>query len=125
MAFKKSSPELVERFKKALPDDPSIEPRSMFGYPCAFVGGNFFSGLFEELVVIRMPEPQKSELDALAKAEPFSPMKKKPMSGWYVVPPSIANSASALADFLEDALALAKELPAKKKAKKSPKKKKR
>jgi TfoX/Sxy family transcriptional regulator of competence genes len=119
--FAKSSPELVERFKGALPKDLAIEPKSMFGYPCAFVRGNFFSGLFEESIVIRMPEPQRSKLSALAKADGFNPMGGKPMTDWYVLPAKIASSKTALAKFLAEALALAKELPEKKK---KPKKKK-
>ena len=119
--WKKSSPELVERFKGALPKDPSVEPKPMFGYPAAFVRGNFFSGLFEELVVMRMPEPQRSKLSTLAKAEGFSPMGGKPMTDWYVVPAKIAASQTALAKLLGEALALVKELPEKKK---KPKKKK-
>jgi hypothetical protein len=118
--WKKSSPELVERFKGALPKDPAVEPRAMFGYPAAFVRGTFFVGLFEESVVIRMPEPQKSKLAALAKAGGFSPMGGKPMADWYVVPQKIASSKAALAKFFGEALALAKDLPEKKK---KPKKK--
>ncbi len=95
--FAKSSPELVERFEKALPRDAAMEPKSMFGYPCAFVRGNFFAGLFEENVVMRMPEPQKSKLGALAKTDGFNPMGGKPMTDWYVVPAKIASSPSALA----------------------------
>jgi TfoX/Sxy family transcriptional regulator of competence genes len=97
--WKRSSDELVQRFKSALPGDAEVELRSMFGYPAAFVRGNFFSGLFEELVVVRMPAPQRSKLAALANAGGFNPMGGKPMTDWY----------------LKEALALVKELPAKKK----------
>ena len=31
----------------ALPRHPDVEPRKMFGYPCAFVRGSFWIGLFE------------------------------------------------------------------------------
>lgn len=120
--FKKSSAEIIERFKAALPKDPSVEPKSMFGYPASFVRGNFFSGLFEEHVVMRMPEPQKGKLTALAKAEGFSPMGTKPMTDWYIVPAKISSSPTALAKFLKEALALAKELPEKKKKPKAKKK---
>ncbi len=113
--WKKSSPELVERFKDALPKDGAIEPKSMFGYPAAFVSGNFFAGLFEESVVMRMPEAQKSKLSALAKADGFNPMGGKPMTDWWVVSAKVASTKTALAKFLGEALVLAKELPAKKK----------
>lgn len=53
--WKKSSPAIVERFEAALPRDPRVEPRKMFGYPAAFLSGDFFTGLFEESVVVRVP----------------------------------------------------------------------
>lgn len=49
--WKKSSPELVARFETALPRDPRITPRKMFGYPASFLSEGFFAGLFEERVV--------------------------------------------------------------------------
>ncbi len=113
MAWKKSSPELIARFTAALPKDAAVEPRPMFGYPAAFARGYYFSGLFEESVVIRMPEPQKSRLPALAGAHGFSPMGNKPMTDWYLVPETIAASTASLGKFLRDALALVKELPVK------------
>lgn len=121
--FAKSSSELIARFKGALPKDAAVEPKAMFGYPAAFVRGNFFAGLFEENVVMRMPEPQKSNLAPLAKADGFSPMGTKPMTDWYIVPAKIALSASALAKFLSEALVQAKELPEKKKTAKKTKRK--
>jgi TfoX/Sxy family transcriptional regulator of competence genes len=111
----KSSPELVARFQAALPKDAAVETRSMFGYPAAFVRGSYFSGLFEESVVMRMPEPYRSKLAALAKADGFNPMGGKPMTDWYVVPPKIASSKASLAKLFVDALALAKNWPEKKK----------
>jgi len=54
MAWQKSPPALVESFVASLPEDtPAVEQRSMFGYPCAFVGGNMVTGLHDgaELIV--------------------------------------------------------------------------
>jgi len=117
MAWKKSSPELIERFKGALPKDPVVQPKPMFGYPASFVRGWFFAGLFEETIVIRMPAAQKAKLPALARAGSFAPMGRKPMTDWYVIPEKIASSSAGLAKFLKDALALVKELPEKTKPK--------
>ncbi len=39
-AWKKSSAKLIAAFDASLPVDPRVERRSMFGYPCAFTGGN-------------------------------------------------------------------------------------
>jgi len=37
MAWRKSPEPLIQLFDEALPDDPLIERRKMFGYPCAFI----------------------------------------------------------------------------------------
>jgi TfoX/Sxy family transcriptional regulator of competence genes len=122
--FTKSSPRLIARFKAATPEDPAVEPRAMFGYPAFFVRGNFVAGLFAESVVVRMPEPQKSKLPALAGAEGFNPMGGKPMTDWWTLPSKVTADDKRLRDFLAAALAAAKSLPekaAKAKAKAKPK----
>ncbi len=95
----------------------------MFGYPAAFVRGNFFSGLFEE----SRRDAHAGAAEARSSPRSRRPtdsvpvMGGKPMTDWYVVPAKIAASQTALAKLLGEALALAKELPEKKK---KPKKKK-
>jgi hypothetical protein len=54
--WRKSPDDLIALFHAALPDDPRIERRKMFGYPCAFVGGNLFTGLHQENVIVRLAE---------------------------------------------------------------------
>ena len=58
--WRKSSEALVERFSQAVPPDPRIERRQMFGYPAAFAGGNLFMSLFEESMIFRLSEPAPS-----------------------------------------------------------------
>lgn len=53
--WKKAPGELAEKFLAALPDDQRVERRQMFGYPCAFVGGNMFTGLHEDRLIVRLP----------------------------------------------------------------------
>ena len=53
MAWRKSSPELIAAFDAALPDDRRVQRRKMFGYPCAFTGGNMFTGLHQENLIVR------------------------------------------------------------------------
>ena len=36
----------IERFRSAVPDDPRVEVKPMFGNLGAFVNGNMFMGLF-------------------------------------------------------------------------------
>ena len=68
-AWKKSSPALIARFEEALPRDPRVTPRKMFGYPAAFVGGHMTTGLFEDRWFVRLGADDRAELMALAGAD--------------------------------------------------------
>jgi TfoX/Sxy family transcriptional regulator of competence genes len=112
--FRKSSPDIEARFEAALPADPAIQPRKMFGYKAAFVKGNFFAGLFEESVVLRLPDELHRALPDMAAAEGFNPMGKgKGMAGWFVVPEPVSADPDRLQRLLAAALTLVSELPAK------------
>jgi hypothetical protein len=102
--WKKSPPELIARFEAALPRDPHVEPKKMFGYPAAFVSGGFFTGLHEHRVVLRLPADVHAQTKALAGAAAFDPMGGRPMRGWYVVPDAIAGDAKKLGALLAEVL---------------------
>ncbi len=115
--WKKSSRELQERFDAALPDDPAVARRKMFGYPCAFVNGNFFAGLFEESVIARLPGGMHEEFVETREAEPFNPMgHARPMAGWFTLPEAVSASDKRLGAFLARAFAEVVRLPPKEKA---------
>ena len=57
--WRKSPDDLIALFYAALPEDPRVERRKMFGYPCAFVGGNLFTGLHQEDVIVRLAEKDR------------------------------------------------------------------
>lgn len=114
MSFEKSSPALVARFEAALPRDAIVQPKKMFGYPAAFVHGNYFAGLHEDNVVLRLPAPLRQKLPELAGAPVFDPMGTGTgMKDWLVVPKTIAASPARLAALLEVALPLVAALPPK------------
>ena len=46
MQIPKPTPADIERFRSAVPDDPRVEVKPMFGNLGAFVNGNMFMGLF-------------------------------------------------------------------------------
>jgi TfoX/Sxy family transcriptional regulator of competence genes len=121
MAWKKSSPELVARFAACLPDDPLVERRSMFGYPCAFVQGHMVSGLHEERLIVRLPEGERAALVAEG-GEIFSPMPGRLMKEYVVVPPKLVAKPAALCSWVARAIAYGTTLPPKAaKAPKAPK----
>ncbi len=41
-AWKKAPQENIDFFNDVLEKHPEVEKRKMFGYPCAFMGGNMF-----------------------------------------------------------------------------------
>jgi TfoX/Sxy family transcriptional regulator of competence genes len=117
-SWKKSDPALVDRFHAALPDHPAAERRKMFGYPACFVNGNYFSGLYQDQVVVRLPGGMRDRFTELADAPPFDPMGTgKGMKDWYRVPAEIADDDARLADFLEAAIVEVAELPPKERKK--------
>jgi TfoX/Sxy family transcriptional regulator of competence genes len=111
--WQKSSPELVARFQDALPDDPRVERRSMFGYPAAFVGGNMFAGLHEERCVLRLDDARRAALLAEPGARAFEPMPGRMMREYVVVPSRLVAERGALMKWLAEAFRYARALPPK------------
>lgn len=58
----------------------------MFGCPCGFIGGNMFTGLFEDKLFVRLAEADRARLLAEEGAEPFDPMGGRPMREYVCVP---------------------------------------
>lgn len=114
MAWKKSAPELVQRFNLALPKHVEAQARKMFGYPCCFVKGNFFVGMHEDNMVVRLPGDLKSKFAELKTAKGFDPMGNgKGMKDWWVIPSAITGDARRLSAFFASAFAEVRKLPAK------------
>lgn len=113
MAWKKSPPELIERLKSALPPHPDVQLKQMFGYPACFVKGNFFTGTFEDSLVIRLPDGLKDQFAELKDASGFNPMGGKGMKDWCVIPTDITSDERRLADFYAKTFEEVHKLPAK------------
>jgi TfoX/Sxy family transcriptional regulator of competence genes len=111
MTWKKSPPELVERFNAALPIDDRVERRTMFGYPCAFAGGNMFGGLHEYRCFVRLGEVQRRRLLDLPGTSPFEPIAGRRMTEYVAMPDSF--SRADLAKWLALGLRYAASLPPK------------
>ena len=114
--FVKSSPELVARFGAALERvaAPDVTLRPMFGYPCAWIGGNMLTGLFAEEWWVRLSEPEREELMALPGAHPFEPMPGRAMGRYVVLPAGVAADNAALGTWLGRAIGFTRTLPPKK-----------
>jgi TfoX/Sxy family transcriptional regulator of competence genes len=116
MKFAKASPELVDTFAAVfaavLPAHAGAEKRQMFGYPCGFVNGHMFAGLFADSLFVRVTEADQKALVALG-GTPFAPMANRPMRGYLCVPAAMHKDASSLKHWLGKAATHAASLPAK------------
>ena len=90
--MEKTPDDVAAAFDRALPDDPRVERRKMFGFPAGVVGGSMFAGTYGPDVVVKLgPDGQG--------LEPFVPMAGRPMTGFYMAP----RDPTALADHVQKA----------------------
>ena len=108
-------PEMTRMFDDLLVDLPLAERRQMFGCPCAFVGGQMFTGLHQENLFLRLSEADRAEFLKLDGARMFEPMGR-PMCEYVIVPPALLASSELLDPWLERAFQYAASLPPKEKA---------
>lgn len=118
-SWKKSPPELIERFTAALPGHPDLVRKPMFGYPAAFVYGNMVCGLFQDSVVVRLGKEQAAEAVISGAALQFEPMAGRAMTGYVLLRQTDAQDPTALSSWLMRALNHALTLPRKATAKKA------
>ena len=85
----------------------------MFGYPAAFVGGNMFTGVHEDRMILRLGEEDRTLLLREKGAQIFEPMPGRPMREYVVVPEAVLGSPPKLREWLRRAEAYARTLPAK------------
>jgi len=114
--FEKSSAELVARFQAVLDRHaaPDITRRQMFGYPCAWIGGNMLTGLFAQEWWVRVSEAEREALLALPGAHPFEVMPGKTMGRYVVLPSNVVADDARLDDWLTKAIDFTRTLPPKK-----------
>jgi len=112
--WKKAPPELVALFERELAKEPRAEPRTMFGYPAAFVNGNLATGLHQNDWMLRLSEADRAALAKLG-GRPFEPMPGRPLGEYMVLPKAVVKDARALAKWVAKACDYTAALPAKKK----------
>ncbi|MEO7274519.1 MAG: TfoX/Sxy family protein [Vicinamibacterales bacterium] len=83
-------------FLAALPDDPRVETRKMFGGIAAKVNGHVFAGLFGRSTMIWLPEAERAEALALEGARPFDPMGDGRASNKVMLPERMMTKSAEL-----------------------------
>jgi len=111
-AFTKAPDELVQLFERALKDFPMATQRKMFGYPCAFVNGNMFVGLFQDEVFLRLNDEDRAAIrkDASRGTPLFEPMLGRPMRSYVLAPRYVLKSPRLLRAWLIKGMKYAKGL---------------
>ena len=106
--------ELLDATIAGLEFDAPVDYRPMFGCPAYFTGGNMFAGVWQDTVMLRLPEDQRA-LAHTAGATPFEPMPGRPMKEYVALPASMVEDPAKAADWVGRAAAYAASLPPKKK----------
>lgn len=123
MAWRKSPEWLVEAFGEVVPDDdPRVERRKMFGYPCAFASDNMFIGLHQENMLMRLPEGDRERFLEQYKTEIFQPFPGRTMKEYVVVPHDLVRDPEALEPWIRRSLEYASSVKPKAKKKAGAKK---
>src|SRR5918999_1478664 len=111
-SWMKAQPDDVERFQEATLGIEGLEPRKMFGYPAVFLGGNMVAGLYQDTVMVRLPEAERRDrLDAGWSL--FEPMPGRPMREYVALPLELVADAAETRAWIERAAAYVRTLPPK------------
>lgn len=113
--FQKSAPELVERFGAAVEraGRADVTRKQMFGYPCAWVGGNMATGLFAQSWWVRLAPERLAAVIEAGEAAPFEVMPGRPMKGYAVMAPGVVADETTLDAWLREAFDYTATLPPK------------
>ena len=112
MAWQPTPDALRTAWDAALPTDDRVERRTMFGQPCAFVGGHMFTLLLEDRCVVRLGPGHRESLGRLGGL-PFEPRPGQVMREYVVVPPTLVGDARRLRAWVLDGFRFAAALPPK------------
>ena len=114
--FEKSPPALVERFEAVVgrAATPATTRRKMFGYPCAWVGGNMATGLFSTSWWVRLSPERLAQVIESGEGRGFEVMPGRPMKGYAALPDADVADDARIDAWVGEALAYTATLPPKK-----------
>jgi TfoX/Sxy family transcriptional regulator of competence genes len=107
----KTPEETVVLFNESLPVDDRVERRKMFGYPCAFVNNNLFTGTHQADIIVRLPPDRQAAVIAAGGAG-FEPMGRR-MKEYVTLPTERLGDDAFVAEWIGHAFAYASALPPK------------
>jgi hypothetical protein len=93
-------PALVDLFTGLAPEDPQVEQKKMFSWPCCFVNGNLFAGLHKESMIFRLSQPDLTAFLRLEEAAEFEPMPGRKMKGYGILASPLTRDRKELAKWM-------------------------
>ena len=83
--------EVVEAALQAM---PSVTTKRMFGAEAFFTSGRMFAFLFDEAIVLKLPESERQDVLDARHARPFLTSERAPFGRWVETPIRGSESAS-------------------------------
>lgn len=100
MAWRKTSSELAAFFGAAIPTDPRIERRSMFGCPVALVNGAMFAVAHQDSFVLKLSEQDRTTLRDAFDAHGYEFSPGRGIRDFVAMPDEILMDREALAGWI-------------------------
>jgi TfoX/Sxy family transcriptional regulator of competence genes len=94
--FTKPTDATVSAFDDAASSLARVERRTMFGYPSVFLNGNMLACVFQDRIMVRLSEPDRSAAAAIG-GKPFEPSPGRAMKEYVELPETVARNSKELA----------------------------
>ncbi|MEW5722097.1 MAG: TfoX/Sxy family protein [Thermodesulfobacteriota bacterium] len=115
MAWKKVSPQQAHLLEKAL-EKFDQEKRPMFGCPAYFVHGQWFAGVHEDNILVKLDEQGRNQIFAqYPEAALFEPFPGRTMKEFVVLPAAVIENETEFEGWLRRAYDYARSRPPKEK----------
>ncbi len=98
----------------AIDFDQPVDYRPMFGCPAYFTGGNMFAGVWQDTVMLRLPDEERAVV-VRSGGHPFEPMPGRFMKEYVALPTTMVADRDETAGWVRKAAAYAASLPPKQK----------
>jgi len=118
-AFTKAPPETVQRFDAATSGISALERRTMFSYPSVFLNGNMLACVFQDRIMVRLSDTDRSTFLALPNTKLFEPSPGRAMREYVEAPPAAEMATTELRRWVQRGAEYVATLPKKSKAKKA------
>src|SRR5215471_14714495 len=87
-----SAAELMARFGELAALAPGADLREVYGHPSCVLHGNMFMGLYEDSLILRLAEPDRTEFLRRYGGRLFEPLPGRSTKEFVVVPSALVGT---------------------------------